>query len=107
MYAQLFPAHKGSLSLTHNEHKSLYQAAEEWLTDNEYSPTDPSGPGWLRWTSPEERQKAIDADSIWTLHWYPETPVGFYTISASDLDTLLEASRNLDSPEANPASPKA
>ena len=81
-----FPAHKASLHLCHNDHKSVYQSVEDWLADNERDDGC-----WFEWVSPEERRKAIKDDSVWTLQWYPETPVGFCALAASDLNVLLDA----------------
>ena len=38
--------------------------------------------------SPEELKKAIAEDSVWILHWYPDTPIGSYSILASSLEAL-------------------
>lgn len=75
----VFPAHKAGLSLEHNQHKNAYENAEQWIADNE----------WCDWESEESKQKAIDTNEIWTLQWYPDTPVGFYAVAAPTLDDLL------------------
>ena len=36
-----------------------------------------------------ERQRCIDANSLWTARWYPDTPIGSYVIYASTFETLL------------------
>jgi hypothetical protein len=41
------------------------------------------------WVSDEQKQKAIYTNECWTLQVYPHTPVGFYKMSAADLDVLL------------------
>lgn len=43
------------------------------------------------WVSDEERVKAIETNSWWSAQWYPDTPVGFCSISASSLQALLAA----------------
>lgn len=43
------------------------------------------------WVSPEERQKAIETNCIWTLQCYPNSPVGFFVLRASSLSALLAA----------------
>lgn len=68
------------LSINFNEHAGVYESAEDWLKDNE-----------VDWVSPEERQKAIDTDSIWSCQWYPITPIGFCKLAASDFNTLMNA----------------
>jgi hypothetical protein len=75
------PAHNGGLYLTHNEHHDSYEPIEQWLDGNE---------GRFQWVTPEEHKKAIAEDSVWSLHWYPNTPIGFHSIGASSLDALKD-----------------
>jgi hypothetical protein len=77
------PAHKGELSLTHNQHKSYYQSVEQWESQALGIEDD--------WVSAEQRERAIAEDSVWVLQWYPSTPIGFHRLAAADLDVLLEA----------------
>lgn len=46
------------------------------------------------WVSPEERDKALAENSVWSAQWYPDTPVGFCTLYASSLFALIEALRD-------------
>lgn len=53
------------------------------------------GKGWrdrhqFDWVSEEERQRAIAANSMWGIQWYPDTPVGFCAVAASSLAALIE-----------------
>lgn len=73
------PAHNAGMSLEHNQHKNIYETAEEWIKNN----------GWCDWESEDQKLKAIETDEIWTLRWYPETPIGFYAIAAPTLEDLL------------------
>lgn len=43
----------------------------------------------IDWVSDEERERAIAQNSVWTLQWYPNTPIGFNCIGASSLSALL------------------
>lgn len=43
------------------------------------------------WVSEEEKVKAMETNSWWRAQWYPRTPVGFNTLSASSLPVLIEA----------------
>lgn len=82
-----WPKHEGGLSLKHNEFKGYYQTIEEAVSEAEtYRHFD--------WVSPEQREKAIRTDSLWVLQWYPDTPVGFLALAASDLDVLLAAAQD-------------
>jgi hypothetical protein len=74
-----------SLSLEFNQHANYYLTAQAWIkeqADNGHR---------IAWVSAEERQRAIDTDSIWMCQWYPITPVGSYTLAASTFDTLMAA----------------
>jgi len=76
-----FPDHKAGLMLMHNEHRGYYESADEWMKDNEEI---------YEWPSDDAKKKAIETDSIWTLTWYPATPVGSYSIAAPTLEELLQ-----------------
>ncbi len=43
------------------------------------------------WVSPEEREKALETNSVWECHWFPRTPVVSCSLKASTLGALLEA----------------
>ena len=80
-----FPAHKCGLYLTHNTHKDAYETVAEWAADREvrgYS---------ADWVSDEQRDLAFASDEVWELQWYPDTPIGSYSLCAADLDVLLAA----------------
>jgi hypothetical protein len=77
-----WPKHKCSLYLTHNDHLCGYETVQDYIDQERYDYKD--------WISEEQKQKAIKTNDCWTLHWYPDTPVGFYTMAAADLDKLLE-----------------
>jgi len=75
----LLPPHKSGVTLTHNNHKCYYQTAERAIAEDEH----------YDWESDKAKQIAIDTDEIWTLQWYPETPIGFQSIAAPTLHDLL------------------
>jgi hypothetical protein len=77
------PEHKASLTLSHNEHKSYYRTVAQSIADEDH--------GFSDWVSEEQKNKAIATNDCWTIQWYPDTPVGFFILSAADLDVLLEA----------------
>jgi hypothetical protein len=72
------PPHKCGLYLEHNAHKDVYYTVEQ-----HYNPD--------RFVSMEEWDKAVREDSVWTLQWYPDTPIGFYLIAASSLEAIQQA----------------
>lgn len=88
----LFPKHAAGIALTHNDHKLAYQTAHESICENEGRECHPD------WENPEMRQKAIDTDEIWELHWYPDTPVGFFRIAAPTLADLLRYAATISEP---------
>ncbi|RWE37426.1 hypothetical protein [Mesorhizobium sp.] len=84
--AQLRSLLKGeysSLSIRFNDHAANYEDAEDYyaLIGSEDDISD--------WISTEERQKAIDTNSVWEIQWYPQTPVGFCRIKASSLAACI------------------
>ena len=74
------PEHKCGLYLGHNAHKDVYETIEEY-----YDPED--------FVSKEEWRNAGESDSVWHVQWYPDTPIGFYTVCASTLGAVEEAIR--------------
>jgi hypothetical protein len=72
------PKHAAALYITHNEHKGVYESVEDRYGHLED----------CDWVSPEEKQKAIELDSVWELHWYPDTPIGSYYVAASSLEAI-------------------
>lgn len=77
-----FPAHKCGLFLSHNEHRDYYMKLEQFLA--EMADNQPA------WESPAHRQRAIDTDEYWELHWYPDTPIGSHKAAAPTLEELLD-----------------
>jgi len=76
---QQLPKHNCGLYLEHNPHKDCYEDVETFtLLDDS-------------WVSPEECQKAIISNELWTLQWYPDTPIGFHRVMASTLEAILSA----------------
>lgn len=72
------PPHKCGLYLEHNAHKDVYYTVEQYCNPDDF-------------VSMEEWDKAVREDSVWTLQWYPATPVGFHLIAASSLEAIQQA----------------
>jgi hypothetical protein len=81
-----FPRHKAGLSLQHNDHLNVYETARQWIEDFE-----DLHPGMLEWSSADARQRCIDTNEIWHLHWYPSSPVGFDTMTGPTCEEVLAA----------------
>lgn len=87
--AQLLSLLKGqgsSLTIEYNEHNSIYKTAKQVYDDPE--PLTSREPH-VEWVSPEERVIALETNSVWVLDWYPDTPVGHFTVAASTLKAVL------------------
>lgn len=94
----VLPPHRCELSLRHNAHLSSYETvAETFENQPEYYSDDSFPPG--------EKQRCIDANEMWTLHWYPDTPVGFHVIHAATLEALNQAVATRSSGSSSSAPP--
>lgn len=80
-----FPNHKCGLHLCHNEHKNYYQSVESFVEEGDFI-----------FESDEAKQLCINSDEIWTLQWYPDTPVGSYTVAAPSFYRVLELSNKVE-----------
>lgn len=74
-----FPEHKCSLTLEHNAHRDYYEKTKDVL-DRLLSDKD---------ITPSEYSEMLAADSIWSLQWYPDTPVGFCIVYDATLEGVL------------------
>jgi len=77
-FTALLPAHKASLHLTHNQHLAYYETVEQYLSDRDFS-----------FQCDTDREESISSNEIWELQWYPDTPIGFYSIAAPTLGKLM------------------
>ncbi len=67
-----------------DDHTPNYVNAQRWADEyGEYRGDDDDR---IHWVSEEERQKAIRENSVWTIQWYPDTPVGFCCVGASTFE---------------------
>lgn len=82
-----FPPPCVQLRLQFNEHKLGYEPLASWLEHQ----CDGTSDCWYDWVSPEERAKAIEQDTVWTVQWHPETVVGFHGLAASSFEALATA----------------
>lgn len=72
-----------SIHIEHDDHKSVYEKLTTWMADRFRKVTV------AEFASPEAMQRAIDTDSCWSVQWYPDTPIGFYTVYAPTLEEAL------------------
>lgn len=75
-----------NLEIEHNPHKTDYETAEQYIKKMF------SCDCWdiKDFISEEDKAECVKNNDFWTLHWYPDTPVGFCTIIASTLEKALE-----------------
>lgn len=71
-----------SLSISHNDHHNMYLSVADTLNDSQ---------GYYDDVPEAERAKMIETDTIWTVHIYPNTPVGFNVYHAATLDAAIDA----------------
>jgi hypothetical protein len=72
-----------SLTVYFNEHAVYYQTAEEWWAEQVEIGCPPD------WVSDDEKRLALASNSVWVCHWYPNTPVGSCSVSASSFEALM------------------
>ncbi|URC15578.1 hypothetical protein DB2_76 [Octadecabacter Antarctic DB virus 2] len=78
-----------SLTIGFNEdHSCNYVTAEGWR--DEYGFYLGGKEDIIDWASEDERLKAIAENSVWTIQWYPNTPVGFCIVGASSFETAAQ-----------------
>lgn len=83
-----WPPHKGGLHITHNRHHSYYETVEQAIGN--------SGDGHCTYAQGDFVDEAevaicIATDSVWSIQWYPSTPVGFSIVHAASLSRALMA----------------
>lgn len=84
------PEYKVGLTIQHNDHKEYSQKVDEWVSEND----------WCDWENEDAKAEAIKKDSVWTIRWYPNTPVGFFAVAAPTLyDALRLANQESEKPD--------
>ena len=66
----------GSWMIERNEHCMSYLPVGEWLDDRQ------------DFFSKDERDRAIELNTLIALHWYKDTPVGSWKFHAADIPGL-------------------
>ena len=80
-----FPKHDCSLCLEHNPHKNYYETVDAYVASTKVS-----------WKDDDARNKAVQTNELWTLQWYPRTPVVFMSIAAPSLEELLAFAQEVE-----------
>ena len=74
---------KASVSIEVNRHKDVYMPISEYM--NEFPQSD-----FLDEMDPDILRTILATDTIVDLHFYPNTPIGFYKIYHYDIDLAIE-----------------
>lgn len=77
-----FPNDKAGLYLEHNPHKTVYLSVAEYLDEVRFRNMDPG-----------DKAECIRTDELWTLQWYPETPVRCVVVAGPTLERVLELAK--------------
>ncbi len=75
---------KCGVYLTVNEHRDYYQTAAQALVEADRFECPPQ-------IAPDVKAQMIETNTIVRLQFYPDTPIGFYSIWHHDLDAALDA----------------
>ncbi len=68
-----------------DDHATNYVTAKVWI--EEFCPEE------FEDVAAEELQAMKDTNTIWCLHIYPDTPIGFYRFYGASLDYIVNAAR--------------
>lgn len=80
----MLPAYECDLSINHNQHKTANETAENYINGNaSYYSAD-------TFASAEDRAKCIETNELWTVHWYPRTPISFEVVNGSTLAIVMD-----------------
>ena len=90
----LLPFHKCGFYLEHNPQKDVHETVKQHDAAR--------GMGGIvgDWVSEQERLKAIESDELWSVQWYPQTPIGFNALAAYSLGALLKAVSEFEDADA-------
>lgn len=69
-----------SLTLEHNGHKAVYETVQQY-NDSISN---------IHWVPGDSRQRAYDANDMWCVQWYPDTPVAYCSVYGHTIEEILE-----------------
>ena len=78
------PEHKGSLSIIHNDHLSVYQTVEQYIAE------ESSGYKEFQWKSEQDYKKAVETNELWSMRWSPSGSRAYVTIYAPTFTDLIK-----------------
>ena len=74
------PQHKCGLYLEHNRYKDYYETIEEAVEEVDSD----------EWATHNSRENSLITGELWTLQWYPDTPIGFCRVAGYTLEEVLD-----------------
>lgn len=74
---------KAGVSIEVNDHRNVYESAAQCLANVDKRDCPPE-------IEPDVRARMIETNTVVTIHFYPQTPVGFYEVWHYDLDAALD-----------------
>lgn len=83
------PRHAASLTITHNDHKDGYRTAAQQFAEWEEAGHTPN----MR--DGDWKERMIEADEIWEVQWYANSPVGFCNVAAPSLEEAVEFAKEI------------
>jgi hypothetical protein len=69
----------GSYHITMNDHKSCHRTVEQELE---------CLPDLYDFVSEEDKTKCIETNTLYSLHWYQDTQVGFIKLNGSSIEVV-------------------
>jgi hypothetical protein len=97
---ELFDLCEASVTITHDEHKDYYQTVAAFLEEQERNRGESLD------IDPDVRKIMVERNHMITLHAYPHTPIGFYTVYHWDMveavDDMLAIVRGVKNGETYP-----
>jgi len=82
-FKQLLDRCKCGVHITVNSHRDYYQSAAESLEEISCMECPPS-------IDEDIKKIMIETNTIVNIHFYPDTPIGFYSIYHYDFDAALD-----------------
>jgi hypothetical protein len=82
------PRHIAGLYIEHNRHRGYYETTAAAVERGTYDPQD--------FRDRDAIAACIAADSVWSVQWYPDTPVGSYTVCAATLADALTLAKEVE-----------
>ena len=81
---------RAAVHLTINDHTTGYQSVADYVIEISGRDND-----YFSDVSPEEKQEMIAANTVVELQFYPRTPIGFYRIYGSTIQSVVDKAMSI------------